>query len=264
MQKIKFEKYQATGNDFIMIDSRELGTQIFDIDEVKKLCDRKFGIGADGLIIILPSEKFDFYMEYYNSDGSKSFCGNGARSAVAFFKKSTNSEKNKFIFEAIDGTHQAEILDDGDIALQMFLYNKVEKKENAWIVNTGSPHYIKKVDSLKNIDIVQFGKEIRYSEEFKEKGINVNVYSVEKENNLDICTYERGVEDETLSCGTGITATALAYAVENDLFGKHLVEVDSKGGKLGVVFERNEATKVFERIELIGPAEFVFKGKFNA
>lgn len=254
---IKFYKYQGTGNDFVMIDNR---AHVFDnqnIKEIKRICDRRFGVGADGLILIESSDKSDFYVNYFNSDGSKSFCGNGARCAVAFASllKIIQTETT---FGAIDGLHEAKI-QEGLVFLKMGDVNKIEKGIDSVFIETGSPHYIKFVEQIKDWNIVDFGREIRYSDPYKKEGTNVNLVQV-KGSDLILRTYERGVEDETYSCGTGATAVALAY-FESSGVADGNVNIQVKGGELKV-----SATKKrngFTNIWLIGPGEQVYSGEWK-
>jgi diaminopimelate epimerase len=256
--KIPFFKYQGTGNDFVMIDNR---TNLFDktnIAAIQHLCNRKFGIGSDGLILIENLPNFDFNMVFFNPDGSQSFCGNGSRCAVAF-AKFLGIIDNQAYFNSTDGEHEAWISANGDVSLKMHDVKVIEKGDGYYFINTGSPHYIKEETNLKELDVIAVGKEIRYNERFKEEGTNVNFVKYNQES-LDIRTYERGVEAETLSCGTGVTAAALSWADKFKLSaGK--VDVNAQGGKLSVGFKRNE--NGFNDIWLIGAATFVFKGEIE-
>lgn len=251
---IKFYKYQGTGNDFVMIDNR---SHVFDnknLDLVRAICDRRFGVGADGLILIEPSEKADFYVNYYNADGSKSFCGNGARCSVAFasFLGIIDTQTH---FDAIDGLHEAKIENDL-IHLKMGDVEGLEEGSDYLFANTGSPHYMKFVDDLSEWNIYDFGRQIRFSEPYAKEGTNVNLIQ-EKGDGLVLRTYERGVENETYSCGTGATAVALAQMFRKDLESA-CVPIEVKGGLLQVKAERKG--KGFQNIWLIGPGEQVFEG----
>ncbi|MBI2257525.1 MAG: diaminopimelate epimerase [Flavobacteriia bacterium] len=260
--KLNFYKYQGTGNDFIIIENFIQNNPSFDIQNIPFLCDRKFGIGADGLIIMNKVENADFEVDYYNSDGTKSFCGNGARCAVSFAKKLGIISK-KAHFLAIDGFHFAE-MKEKEVYLQM---NNVDKilvhKENInYELNTGSPHFIQFVENSLNIDVQKDGKKIRYSPQYNDEGINVNFVEIIKNQLLEVATYERGVENETLSCGTGVVASALAYSEKMNLnLGDHEIEVHTKGGHLKVKFEKKSSH--YENIFLIGPAVFVFSGEIE-
>jgi diaminopimelate epimerase len=255
---LKFYKYQGTGNDFVMIDNRSKYFK-YDTKLIKRLCDRKFGIGADGLICLENSadNTIDFKMVYFNADGNESsMCGNGGRCIVAF-ARFLNIIESECIFEAIDGLHKARIDDKMNVELKMKDVEKVDKFSDHLVLDTGSPHYIKMVEDIRHIDVKKQGADIRYSKDFKSEGINVNFVQF-KDNKLHIRTYERGVEDETLSCGTGVTAAALASYNSNWVKSKH-VFIKAQGGDLQVTFDT--ADKGFHNIWLIGPTEQVFKGE---
>lgn len=258
--KLTFFKYQGTGNDFVMIDNR---TNLFPKNNTKLiefLCDRKFGIGADGLILLENHERYDFKMVYYNSDGNESsMCGNGGRSLVAFAKQ-LNIIKTKAEFEAIDGYHFATIDDNDIVSLQMIDVDSIQIEKDYTFLNTGSPHHIQLVDDLKKVNVKEEGAKIRYSDLYGKSGCNINFVNQVDDNTFSVRTYERGVEDETLSCGTGVTAVALAmYA--NHKTESHKVNLNVEGGKLAVSFKENEGK--FSDIFLIGPAQFVFKGEIK-
>ncbi len=258
LRRIEFVKYHGAGNDFILVDNRDKRYDFINADWIKLLCDRRFGVGADGFIAINGSV-LDFEADYSNSDGSKSFCGNGARCAVAFANE-IGIHRSAYRFDAIDGVHQAAFQEDL-VALEMLPVSEVQIVQHDFILHTGSPHYIRFVSDLDQLDVFESGRAIRYSDTFKEQGINVN-FIEEIPNGIAIRTYERGVEDETLACGTGITAAALAYAIKNDLFGKQRIAVKALGGNLTVSFNRL-GEQQFEEIVLIGPAQRVFKGVFE-
>ncbi len=258
--KIVFYKYQGTGNDFVMLDNRDGKYDFLTLEHVVSLCDRRFGIGADGLIRINSHETHDFEVDYFNSDGTKSFCGNGARCAVAF-AETLGIDVSKATFMAIDGVHEARKVENV-VHLKMNNVDHVECGVDSYIANTGSPHYMVFVDDVKNEDVVAKGRSVRYSEKYLKEGINVNFIEPIGEHSIRIRTYERGVEDETLSCGTGATACALAFAELNGWLGEHLVEVAVEGGDLRVALERQESGE-FVNIELIGPAQFVYKGEID-
>lgn len=253
---IPFHKYQGTGNDFVMIDNRE---GIFPHDEplVAKICDRKFGIGADGLILIENHDSLDFEMIYFNADGSQSLCGNGSRCAVSFANLlGIIGEHTQFL--TIDGKYKANI--EGDmIHLHMRDQPAPEKYDEHYFLNNGSPHHIRFVDHADQIDVYSEGASIRYSEIYAPGGTNVNFVEPKGNSTIYVRTYERGVEDETLSCGTGITASALA-AADRNLTSPVIIE--TKGGKLEVRFERNNDHS-FTNIWLIGPAKQVFSGRID-
>jgi diaminopimelate epimerase len=255
--QLKFYKYQGTGNDFIIADNRNdsyhLTTQ-----QIHLLCDRRFGIGADGLMLLQQKEGFDFEMKYYNADGREgSMCGNGGRCIVKFASH-IGIRKDIYHFLASDGPHEAEIDIDGIVSLKMKDVATIKKFHSDYILNTGSPHYIKLVTDVMTLDVYKKGHEIRNSKEFVQEGINVNFVEQEAEaDKITVRTFERGVEDETYSCGTGVTAAALVcYHNEN---GFNDVEVKTLGGKLSVEFDKIGDNK-FENIWLCGPAEKVYEG----
>lgn len=236
-----------------MIDNREKVFDRSDLKTVEKLCDRKFGIGADGVILIEHDEASDFEMVYFNPDGSQSLCGNGSRCAV-MFARSLGIIGDKTIFRAIDGMHEAEIKND-QVHLLMHDVDDFQELGQDFVIDTGSPHYIKYVPDVQKMCLVEMGRSIRYSSEYKAAGINVNFVQQTDDNQVAIRTYERGVEDETLSCGTGCTAVALSVGLKG---GKSPVTLQAVGGQLQVSFEKRENT--FKNIYLIGPAKKVFEG----
>lgn len=256
--QLSFTKYQGTGNDFIILDGWNSEISLTD-DQVKFFCDRRFGVGADGLMIIRKHNTYDFEMVYFNSDGlPSSMCGNGARCLVqfAYSKKYIDTQTT---FLAIDGLHAASVLGSNVISLKMNDVSDVGERNDAYFLNTGSPHYVSRVGSIHTMNVVDEGRRIRYNEEFTKEGTNVN-FVQEVKDGIMVRTYERGVEDETLSCGTGVTAAALVYA---DLFKaakkeKESIHISTLGGKLKVTFERKKDS--FCEIRLIGPAIFVFEG----
>ena len=254
--KTHFHKYQGTGNDFIIIDNRNWSITDLPVEKVKLLCDRRFGIGADGLMLLNPKTGYDFEMKYYNSDGKEgSMCGNGGRCMVQF-AYNLGMHKNAYHFIAVDGEHEAEI--DGDIVnLKMKDVNGIREFEGDYILNTGSPHCVKAVSDVMEYDVYNKGMETRYSAEFAKEGINVNFVEEKGPDEIVVRTYERGVEDETLSCGTGVTASALVCH-HNDA-GYNEVTVITKGGKLTVKYDRID-DNTFRNIWLCGPAEKVFEG----
>lgn len=251
-----FYKYQGTGNDFVMIDNRSGEWNDLSVENIQKLCDRRFGIGADGLIKINVAEGYDFEVDYYNSDGSKSFCGNGARCSVAFaFFLDIFEGKCKFM--AIDGEHEAEI-HNGIVKLKMRDVETISNDGQDTVMDTGSPHYVKYVEDIINYNVFAHGNSIRNSENYKEKGINVNFVEKISDDEIFVRTYERGVEDETYSCGTGVTASALTFLQNNNLIS---VKVKTLGGNLKVYAEKNGDS--FQNIWLEGPAKQVFRGKVD-
>lgn len=254
MQEIKFHKYQGTGNDFIMIDNRDKGFDRKNIRLVKQLCHRRFGIGADGLILIEEHPKADFEMVYFNSDGSQSLCGNGSRCAVHFARHLKIIGENAQ-FMAIDGLHEAYMMKE-QVYLRMHNVNKVERFEDDLFINTGSPHYIRFVKELPGINVLEEGRKIRHSDLYKSEGTNVNFAEPTDDGKVYVRTYERGVEDETLSCGTGVTAVALASSY---LGYKSPVKLITPGGQLQVAFTVKGEDQ-FTDIHLSGPATPVFEG----
>ncbi len=262
MIKIEFYKYQGTGNDFIIIDGRNKDLNP-DSMVIKKLCDRKFGIGADGLMILKNHEGYDFSMTYYNADGHEgSMCGNGGRCIIAFAKQ-IGISNNKLRFIAIDGSHDGEVLNHENgvslVRLKMTDVSEFSARTNYYMLETGSPHYVEFTEKVSTKDVYSEGKAIRYNDLFKAKGVNVN-FADESDNQLFVRTYERGVEDETLSCGTGVTAAAIAFALKNDLK-KDCIQIQTLGGNLKVSFEKEG--NVFKNVWLEGPAAFVFKGEID-
>lgn len=256
--KINFTKYQGTGNDFVMIDNRKDVFPKNDTKLIEKLCDRRFGIGADGLILLENDTETDFRMVYYNSDGNESsMCGNGGRCLVAF-AKSLNVVQDDTDFIAADGPHHASIFENGIVSLGMKEVDFVKIEPDYVFLNTGSPHHVMMVDDLKNFDVKNVGAQIRYSDLYGKPGSNVNFVNQISENHFALRTYERGVEDETWSCGTGATAAAIAMHAIGKTTAHHIY-LDVEGGKLEVSFvkEGNKYTNVF----LKGPATFVFEGE---
>ena len=257
---IKFFKYQGTGNDFVILNN--LSNEITDLstEQINFLCDRKFGIGADGLMLLSKKEGYDFEMIYYNADGNESsMCGNGGRCLVKF-AYDQGIKKIEYHFLAIDGEHEADIDNNGIVSLKMKDVDAVEEHKNHAVLNTGSPHYVKFSSNVQDIDVVEEGREIRNRKEYAEKGINVNFVEPIDEGRIFVRTYERGVENETLSCGTGVTAAALVSAHNQNGFNE--VKVKTPGGNLSVEFDKIDDTH-FENIWLCGPAEFVYSGEIE-
>lgn len=250
---LTFYKYQGTGNDFVMIDNR---TKIFpknNTDKISQICDRHFGVGADGIILIENDEEYDFKMIYFNADGSQTFCGNGGRCAVAF-AKFLNIIDKKTTFLAFDGQHFAEI-NDGIISLHMIDVDEIDVKENSVFAYTGTQHHVEMVDELDDYPVFTNGKKIRYS--YADPGSNVNFAQQINENTFRVRTYEKGVEDETLACGTGVTAVAIAMH-KTQKTKSNSISLPVEGGLLEVSF--TEQNGKYTNIFLKGPAEFVFKG----
>jgi diaminopimelate epimerase len=258
--QIQFYKYQGTGNDFVMIDNRDDFFPKNNIQLIEKICDRRFGIGADGLILLENDKETNFKMVYYNSDGNESsMCGNGGRCLVAFAKKLSIINDNAF-FIATDGLHHATILENENVSLQMKDVNEVKITSDYVFLNTGSPHHVVLVSDLDNYNVKTNGAAIRYSDLYGKAGSNVNFVSQIADNHFRLRTYERGVEDETLSCGTGATATAIAM---NAIGNTNTTEInlDVEGGKLKVSFEKQHNS--YHNVFLEGPATFVFEGKIT-
>jgi len=257
--KLHFYKYQGTGNDFVIIDNRE-GLVSLSREQVAFLCHRRFGIGADGLMLLNSNSAYDFEMKYYNSDGGESsMCGNGGRCLVKFAAE-MGIVKPAYRFLAIDGEHEASIDENGQVALKMNDVDEVESQNHIHILNTGSPHYVEQTKDVMQLDVFQKGRWIRYSDRFKTEGINVNFVELSSEpETIIVRTYERGVEDETYSCGTGVAAAALVSSPNEN--GEHYLNVKTKGGQLAVRFDKDG--KQFRNIWLIGPATKVFEGNIE-
>ncbi len=251
-----FYKYQGTGNDFVIIDNRQ---DIFSKNNTKliaHLCDRKFGIGADGLILLENHATLNFKMVYYNADGNQSsMCGNGGRCLV-HFAKFLGIITSEATFEAIDGEHNASINEHGIVSLKMNDVSDIQSNDDYIFLDTGSPHHISLCDSLDTLDIQTEGAKLRHNLYGKE-GANINFVKPLKENNFSVRTYERGVEAETLSCGTGVTAVALAMHYSGKTHAEEVV-LHTPGGQLKVSFRKTDAG--YNEIYLIGPAVQVFKG----
>lgn len=285
---MKFWKYQGAGNDFILLDQRDKHLlSRADTLQIEHLCDRRFGIGADGLLLLQHLPGFDFEMVYFNADGREStMCGNGGR-CIAAFAQHLGIVSGQCHFMAIDGEHKAEITPKGAdetwVELQMSNVQRAERQADAYILNTGSPHYVRFVTSLENLDMVAEGRAVRYSDRWKKDGINVNFVAEAgnqeagkiqnlksasklpsvKGSSLTIRTYERGVEDETLACGTGVTAAAIASFLQGGgQVGDVEVAVQAKGGNLAVRFQAN-GDGTFSNIWLCGPAVRVFEGEIK-
>lgn len=270
---MKFWKYQGAGNDFVLLDQRlEQPIVRTNTAFIKRLCDRRFGIGADGLILLQNHADYDFEMIYFNADGRESsMCGNGGR-CIAAFAQDLGIGTGDFRFLAIDGPHEARVnvahpdaaLANGKekywVELKMMDVQSIEQQDiNTFILNTGSPHYVRFVDDLETVKMVEAGRAVRYSARFKEAGINVNLVE-STPNGLHIRTYERGVEDETLACGTGVTAAALAYALRSkNAHESGETAVRAQGGDLSVRFRKEG--EGFQDVWLSGPATQVFEGR---
>ena len=253
-----FSKYQGTGNDFILLDNRDGAYNLLSERQVNHLCNRRFGIGADGLLLLNHKEGYDFEMKYFNADGKlATMCGNGGRCMVKFAAL-LGIHKNNYNFLAADGEHEAEIDLAGLVRLKMNNVSHVEVHSNHFILNTGSPHYVKYVTDIMKTDVDSAGRLIRYGEKYCEKGINVDFVENLEDDVIYVRTYERGVEAETFSCGTGVTAAALVSAHNDNGFNR--VEVKTPGGRLSVEFDKVDEHH-FENIWLVGPADQVFTGE---
>lgn len=256
-----FFKYQGAGNDFILIDNRDLSFKDTDYNVVLQLCDRRFGIGGDGFMLLESHPDFDFEMRYFNADGKPgSMCGNGGRCIVAFAKHLGLIDRET-TFLAVDGPHYAKISAEGNwVDLQMIDIDTIHKDGEAYVLNTGSPHYVAQIQGLESFDVYKSGKEIRNNDTYREEGINVN-FVEDLGDHLFVRTFERGVEDETYACGTGVTAVALSMAKQKDRRGRIETPVKVLGGDLNIRFDYdgNRFTEVF----LCGPAEKVFEGDIS-
>ncbi len=258
MIEIPFHKYQGTGNDFIMVDNRSQLIDRNDKQYAQKLCDRKFGIGSDGLILIENHTQYDFEMVFFNPDGSQSMCGNGSRCAV-MFARHLGIIEDETTFLSTDGVHTATI--DNDIvslSMKNVKPESIQTYPEHFTIDTGSPHYVIFTSNLNHKAVKEEGAVIRYSDEFNEKGINVNFVEKLGKQHIAVRTYERGVEDETLSCGTGVTACAIAHVLHG---GISPVQIKTKGGDLTVKFDLENQTA--SHIFLEGPAKKVFSGQIN-
>ena len=256
--EIRFSKYHGTGNDFVIIDNRD-GNIVLSNQQIAFLCDRKFGVGSDGLIMLGTANDYDFLMAYYNADGTEgTMCGNGGRCLVQY-AHDHGIVKENYLFIAIDGPHEAKIESNGWIHLKMSDVNAVETGENFFVTNTGSPHYVQLVKDIKHFDVFAKGKAIRYNERFKTEGVNVNFIEFH-DDHLFVRTYERGVENETYSCGTGVTASAITTHLNK--LGEHSVSIKTIGGDLAVSFN-NQGGGHFNDIWLQGPGTFVYSASIN-
>lgn len=261
--KLHFYKYQGAGNDFVVFDNRQNQIDHRNTAWVQQLCDRRFGIGADGLMLLQSHPDFDFEMVYYNADGQpSSMCGNGGRCMVAFAKK-LGIIAAETTFLAVDGPHYASISAEGNwVSLQMIDVDEVKKDGDAWVLNTGSPHFVQLHSNIAQLDVYQLGKSIRNTTTYRDKGINVNFVEPLENGGFAVRTYERGVENETLACGTGVTAVALAMAQANQQSGHIITPIKARGGDLQIRFHYDGQR--FTEIFLEGPAELVFEGDISA
>lgn len=256
--KISFSKYQGTGNDFVIIDNRNLSFPTTNTELIAHMCDRKFGIGADGLLLLENHDTLDFKMVYYNADGNEStMCGNGGRCIVDFARRLGVIDTHT-TFQAIDGAHEA-VVKEHTVSLKMIDVDAVKVSENYLFLDTGSPHHVQLVNNLEEFDVCNQGKIIRY-DLYGEEGANVNFVEQLTSDVYSVRTYERGVENETLSCGTGVTAVAIALHKMEKLLA-HEVRLKTPGGTLQVSFE--VSGDVYKNIFLEGPATLVFKGEWE-
>jgi diaminopimelate epimerase len=256
--QFSLKKYQGTGNDFVIIDNRK---NLFDknnLEAIQFICNRKFGVGSDGLILIEDHNKYDFNMVFFNPDGSQSFCGNGSRCAVQFAYDLGIIKKEHTEFTSTDGWHEAYVKENNIVKLKMNDVTNIISHTDFDFMNTGSPHYVAFKSNLNDLDLMTEGSKVRYAKAYESiGGTNVN-FIAQNENSYEVRTYERGVENETLSCGTGVTACALSIALKNNIPSGE-VAIHTKGGKLTVAFKKVSETS-FEDIWLQGPATFVFDG----
>lgn len=255
--EIEFFKYEGTGNDFIVIDNRDQIFPTANLDLVRKMCDRKFGIGSDGLLLLQDHDNEDVEYLFYNPDGSSSFCGNGSRCATHFARElGIGGDSVKFI--GFDGAHEGQFVDN-QIKISMADAREVEVNDGYEYVYTGSPHVIVYVNDVEAIDIIPEAHKIRYSDAFADQGVNVNFAELHS-SYISMRTYERGVEDETLSCGTGVTAAALCSARGKS--GPQTVNVKTRGGDLVVDCNVNDDGS-FSSVWLQGPVSQVYKGIYK-
>jgi len=255
--KLTFYKYQGTGNDFIMVDDRSESFDRHNVHLVSRLCDRKFGVGADGLILIRNKDDYDFEMIYFNPDGTQSMCGNGARCAVAFSHDlGIISGSAKFL--AIDGPHVGRY-NNGEVELSMSPVDGILTEGEDYFVDTGSPHHVRFVDQVKDYSVVEVGRQIRHSDRYSPSGTNVNFVSQTSTDEIYVRTYERGVENATLSRGTGVSPSRRVFGLLN---GINQINIQTPGGNLSVGFIRG-ANGGFQRIFLTGPAVQVFQGTID-
>jgi len=255
--KFHFHKYQATGNDFVLMDNREK-KHFFTTDQIGRICDRRFGIGADGLILLEKDSQLDFRIVYYNGDGTQSLCGNGCRSAVDFASH-LGMVNGATKFSAYDGFHEAWLLNDGLIRLRMNDVTEIRQSGDGYLIDTGSPHYVQFVKNVMDYPVVREGRQLRFSDTFKPHGANINFAELLDKNTLLVRTYERGVEDETFSCGTGVTAVSLAASFMGY---SSPVNIKVIGGELSVEYKSGQSG-TFHDIFLIGPAKMVFEGELE-
>jgi len=255
--KITFYKYHGAGNDFVIIDDRQLNYS-FSTNEIKEICDRKFGIGSDGFMLLRNHKKYDFEMIYFNSDGKTStMCGNGGRCIVAFAYY-LKMIKYSTVFQAIDGPHEAKIINDSTVILKMNNIDTISRNEDYTFIDSGSPHHIIEQFDIGLVDVKEIGSKIRYSKMYNPNGVNVNFVQKLSSKEFMIRTYERGVENETLSCGSGAVASAVAMHYLGRTK-QNKIRINTLGGDLIICFEF-ESSKAFSGITLEGPVKQIFKG----
>lgn len=256
--EIQFFKYQGAGNDFVLIDDR---SGLFDSKNeklIRELCDRRFGIGGDGLMLLQDTNNFDFRMVYFNADGKEgTMCGNGGRCIVAFARDLGLIDKET-VFLAVDGRHEASI-QDNQVRLGMVNVDHYTMDGEAFVLNTGSPHYVQFVDDVAHLDVDQLGAEIRNAPTYVEQGINVNFVEQEADGNYFVRTFERGVEAETYACGTGAVASAMSVALQSGMDNAFSIPIRVLGGALRVEFQKQGHH--FSNVFLLGPAKRVFTGR---
>ncbi|MGB7528624.1 diaminopimelate epimerase [Sphingobacterium cellulitidis] len=258
-KEIQFYKYQGAGNDFILIDNRNGSFDAGNQQLIQKLCDRRFGIGGDGLMLLQDTNNYDFQMLYFNSDGKEgTMCGNGGRCLVAF-ARDLGIIQNDTVFLAVDGKHDAQI-EQNTVNLGMIDVDEFHKDGEAFVLNTGSPHYVQFVEDLSEKDVFQAGYAIRNNSTYGEKGINVN-FIQEEGNGYFVRTFERGVEDETYACGTGAVASAMSVAIKSGNDGYFEIPIRVLGGQLLISFHKKGHQ--FKNVYLSGPANLVFEGKID-
>lgn len=264
--KISFSKYHGAGNDFVLIDNRNgiLTPENFDTKRINCICHRRFGVGADGLMLLNSHITSDFAMRYYNCDGNEStMCGNGGR-CITLFAKYLGIINKKANFTAIDGEHQSEIIssdEESKIRLKMISVSEIEIGHDFYYLNTGSPHYVVFRENISDFDVFKNGRDIRYNERFFTEGTNVDFVEIQNDS-IFVRTYERGVEDETLACGTGVVASAIANYLRQSIDKQNFTtNIKALGGNLSVDFEKKN--NIFTNIWLQGPAKLVFTGEIE-
>ena len=242
-----------------MIDNREGVFGVISIDKIRSICDRHTGVGADGIILLENTDEALFRMRYFNAqEGDETMCGNGARSIVAFARDLGLFGDEEISFLAHDGIHKAKILENGEVSVSIADFETPTSHNKGFVCNTGCPHYVETVSNTESFDLIPYAKSIRYSADFP-TGINVNI--VESGEELKMRTYERGVEDETLACGTGAVAVAGTLATSLDEGDENEFSIRARGGNLKVRLTRTKTG--FENVWLIGPAIKAFEGEIT-